>query len=189
MPRLNGSRRTRAPFAARDLGGPVGRAVVDDDDVEAGIERAQLVDHAAAASRSSFSAGTIATRRSSASPAGAPARRGSSTVSGTGRHRDAEPEQLEQPPRAVRVRVLVEHALARAPAHLLRLRRVGEQLAVRRDRLVGVGDDDAARGPGSNQRSMPSCGFETIAAPHAASSNGRHVDEAVHRRVRAARRR
>ena len=29
-----------------DSCGPIGRAVVDDDDVEAGIERANLVDHA-----------------------------------------------------------------------------------------------------------------------------------------------
>ena len=42
--------------------------------------------------------------------------------------------------------------------------------------------------PGSNQRSMPSCGLETIAAPDDASSNGRAVDEpatvACGRRVR-----
>ena len=47
MPRLNGSRRTRAPFAAASVRRAVERAVVDDDDVEPRIERAELVDHAA----------------------------------------------------------------------------------------------------------------------------------------------
>ena len=41
--------------------------------------------------------------------------------------------------------------------------------------------------PGSNQRSIPSYGFETIAAPALASSNGRHEDEAGNGGVRAAR--
>ena len=72
----------------------------------------------------------MATRRSSASPAGAGAAVRSATgvrgASGTGRHRDAQVEQLEQPPGAMRVRMLVEDALARAPPHLLRLPRVGE---------------------------------------------------------------
>ena len=58
------------------------------------------------------------------------------------RRRPAEPDQLEQLPRAVRVGVLVEDALARAGAHRLGLRRVGEQLAVRGERLVGVVDDE-----------------------------------------------
>ncbi len=33
-------------LGGRDVGGAVGRAVVDDDDVEARVEGAQLVDHA-----------------------------------------------------------------------------------------------------------------------------------------------
>ena len=74
--------------------------------------------------------------------------------------------------------MLVEHALARAAAQLLRLRRIGEQLAIGVDRLLRVLDDERAPRPGSNHRSMPSYGFATIAAPAEASSNGRHDDDA-----------
>ena len=56
--------------------------------------------------------------------------------------RHPEADQLEQPPRAVAVGVLVEHALARAAAQLLGLARVVEQVAVGGDRLVGVVDDE-----------------------------------------------
>ena len=109
----------------------------------------------------SFQAGTIATSRRAAH-AGAPR---------------LEADELEQPARAMGVRVLVEHALAGATPHLLRLRGIRDELAVRRDRLLRGLDDDEL-GPGSNQRSMPSCGLETIAAPDDASSNGRAVDDA-----------
>src|SRR5207247_4083733 len=63
---------------------------------------------------SSLRAGTIAMRR----------------ASGTGPLRDAEAEQLEHAPCPVRVRVLVEHALAGAATHRLGLRRVGGEPAV-----------------------------------------------------------
>ena len=59
----------------------------------------------------------------------------------TGR-RHPEADELEQPPRPVRVGVLVEDALARAPTHLLRLPGVGDELAIGRDRLVRALDDD-----------------------------------------------
>jgi hypothetical protein len=65
---------------------------------------------------------------------------------------------------------------ARAPIGL-RLCGIAEQLAVGAERLVGVVTTSSSF-PGSNQRSIPSYGFETIAAPAAASSNGRHDDEA-----------
>src|SRR5688500_15123897 len=73
---------------------------------------------------SSSRAGTTATRRL-----------------GTRTCRDAETDESEQLPGAVRVRVLVEDALARAGSHRLRLCRVVEQAAVRGERLVGVRDD------------------------------------------------
>ena len=53
-----------------------------------------------------------------------------------------EPDQLEQRTCAVRVRVLVEHALARATPHLLRLRRIGDELAIRGHGLVRTLDDE-----------------------------------------------
>src|SRR5689334_19713744 len=95
----------------------------------------------AGSASSSFSAGTIATRRSSASPGRLAADGATTTTSDTRAHRDAEADQIEQPPCAMRVRVLVEHALACAAAELLRLRGIGQQLAVRGDGLVHVADD------------------------------------------------
>src|SRR5271169_2955686 len=141
MPRLYGSRRTIAPFAAatsavRSLE-PSSITTTSSPGSNArnsSITRGTVC--------SSFSAGTMATRRSSPSPARAGAAAVSSAVSGTRSRRDAEVEQLQQPPCAVRIRVLVEHAHARAPAELLRLRRIREQVAVRVGRLVCVGNDD-----------------------------------------------
>src|SRR4051812_27535158 len=54
---------------------------------------------------------------------------------------DAEPKQVQQLAGAVRVCVLVEHALARTAAHLLRLCRILEERAVRCNGLIGVGDN------------------------------------------------
>ena len=108
-----------------DLGRAVGRAVGDDDDVEARVECAQLVDDAAdrllLVERGDDRDPTHRLSRQRLLP---------------------QPEQCEQPARAVPVGVLVEHTLARAPAQLLGLRRVGEQLAIRVRRLLGVVDDD-----------------------------------------------
>ena len=86
-------------------------------------------------------------------------------------------DQLEQLPRTVSVGVLVEDALACTAAHLLGLRRVGEQIAVGLDRLLASSTMSSSE-PGSNHRSMPLYGFATIAAPADASSNGRQEDDA-----------
>ncbi len=68
---------------------------------------------------SSFSAGTIARRASSPSLARAASCRGAGTVASSAtrvdRRRDAD--EVEDLTGAVRVRVLVEDALARTPAH------------------------------------------------------------------------
>src|SRR5690348_1148590 len=141
MPRLNGSLSTRAPFAAAT-------AAVRSAEPSSITTTSRPGSNARSSSIrpatvvSSLRAGTIATRRSSDSPGRAAAGEVASRVSGTGGHRDAEVEQLEESPRAMRIRVLVEHTLARAPSHLLRLRGVGEQVAVRLRRLVGIGDDE-----------------------------------------------
>ena len=75
------------------------------------------------------------------------------------------------------IRVLVEHTLVRSTAHLLRLARILEQVADRRRRLSASLTTSSSL-PGSNHRSIPLYGFETIAAPHDASSNGRHEEDA-----------
>src|SRR5579884_359803 len=141
MPRLNGSRRTRAPRAAATS--PV-RSVEPSSTTTtsspASNARSSSITRAIVAS--SFSAGTIATRRRSPSPRSASAPRVASATSGTGTHRDAEVEQLEKSPRTVRVGVLVEDALTGTATELLRLRRVGEQLPVGLGRLVRVLDDE-----------------------------------------------
>src|SRR5439155_24309258 len=81
---------------------------------------------------------------SSSLRAGTIAQRFNSAANGCSR---ADPEQLEQAPGSPPVAVLVEDALAGPPPELLCLRRVGEELAVRGDRLVGVVDDhDLAAG-------------------------------------------
>src|SRR5581483_8845481 len=140
MPRLNGSLRTRTLFA-------VAAAAVPSVDPSSTTTMSSPGSNARSSSitagnaRSSLRAGTIATRRSSPSPGRASARAGAIAMSDTDALRDAEADRCEQLPRAVRVRVLVEHALARATAELLSLRRIGEQLRVRRHRLVGVTDD------------------------------------------------
>ena len=72
-------------------------------------------------------------------------------------------DQLEQPPGAMAIGVLVEHTLACTAAQLLRLSWIREQIAIGVDRLLCILDDD---------------GFATIAAPADASSNGRHEDDA-----------
>ena len=158
MPRLNGSRTTAAPAAAAASRGAVRRAVVDHDDVDRRVEGADLLDDRADRS-------LLVERRHD---------RDDPTRSCV--HRRLELEQPQDLTRAVGVRVLVEHALSRARTHRRGRARVVEQRVVRLERAVGVVDDDELL-PGSNQRSSPLCGFETIAAPAAASSNGRHVDD------------
>src|SRR5580765_8686707 len=77
----------------------------------------------------SFSAGTIATRFS-AIILGSSARGAASATSATNGLRNPDPEQLEQAPRAVDVRVLIECTLARGATHLLGAAGVVEELAV-----------------------------------------------------------
>ena len=115
----------RGAVAGRDRGGVVRGAVVDHDDVEGRVERLDLVDHPAdrpllVVGRDDRDDAPVAHRRD----------------------RRLEPDELQQPPRAVRVGVLVEHALAGPRAHRLGVRRVGEQLAIGGERLGLVLDDD-----------------------------------------------
>src|SRR5690349_20002674 len=51
----------------------------------------------------------------------------------------SEPDHLEQLPRAMTVRVLVEHALSRTAAEFRRLSWIVEELAIGVDRLLGRG--------------------------------------------------
>src|SRR5215218_1498422 len=128
MPRLYGSRRTTAP-RARATSAVRSEEPSSTTTIARPSSNARNSSTTPAMHSSSLYAGTIATRRSS--------RR-----SATGRDRLRHPGELEQAPRAVRVRVLVEHALSRAAAKLLGLSRIVEQLAIRGERLVGRFDDD-----------------------------------------------
>src|SRR5438270_10349248 len=140
MPRLNGSRSTSAPLAAAT-------AAVRSTDPSSTTTTSRPGSNDLSSSmrpgsaRSSFSAGTIATRRSSARPVSPAAPTAVERVSDTGACRNGKAEKVEHAACAMRVRVLVEQALARAPAELLGLSGVREQVSVDRGRLVGVGDD------------------------------------------------
>src|SRR5438093_12196203 len=94
---------------------------------------------------SSLKAGTIArrfnspSRASTSRPAGAAGGAGASSA--TRAHWGSDADEVEDLSRAVRIRVLVEHSLAGATSHRFGRSRVVQQLAVRRERLVGVRDD------------------------------------------------
>src|SRR6266516_3106276 len=94
---------------------------------------------------SSLKAGTIASRFNSPSRAStsraAGAASGAGASSATGAHRGSDADEVEDLSRAVRIGVLVEHALAGAASHRFRCSRVVQQLAVGRERFVGVRDD------------------------------------------------
>src|SRR3954467_602351 len=128
MPRLNGSRTTCAPCAAATC------AVRSADPSETPTPcRPASKARSSSTTRpmlcSSLYAGTIAIRRNaSADTRFLP-----------------QTEQREQPARAVAVGVLVEDALAGAPAELLGLRGGGEQVAVGLRRLLRVLDDHELR--------------------------------------------
>ena len=85
----------------------------------------------------------------------------------------------------MRVGVLVEHPLSRPRAHRLGLRGIVEQRTVGSERLSGVLDDHDLL-PRLEPLVDTRVGFETIAAPAEASSNGRHVDEPARSRASAA---
>src|SRR5580765_610514 len=92
---------------------------------------------------SSFSAGTMAMRFSSPSCASTASRGGEGTAasSATGCHRCAEPDELEDLASAVSVGVLIEHAFPGTSPHGFRSARIGEELSIRGQRLVGRRDD------------------------------------------------
>src|SRR6476660_9392162 len=125
MPRLNGSRTTCAPCSAAT-------SAVRSAEPSEMTTTSRPGSNARSSSMtppiacSSLSAGTIAIRR----------------IDSADMRFFPQAEQCEQLARAVAVGVLVEHPLARAPAERLRLRRVGEQLAVCVRRLLGVVDHD-----------------------------------------------
>src|SRR5918996_3549200 len=124
MPRLNGSRTTWAPAPAATAAvrsvEPSSTTTTSSPGSKARISRTTPP-----IAPSSLRAGTIATPRSARG--GEPPAPGlaSSDVDDI-----PHPDQLEQPPRPVDVRVLVEHALARAGSHRLGRRRIVEQLTV-----------------------------------------------------------
>src|SRR5579862_432393 len=171
MPRLNGRRSTRAPFTCAT-------AAVRSADPSSMTTTSMPGSNARSSSItcgtvcSSLNAGTIATRRNSVRPGSEAAGTSVTVASDTGAHGHPEAEKVEHTTRAMRVRVLVEDALARPAAELFRLAGVGEQLLVRGDRLVRIGDDaqlvepplDARdrvgddRGPGRRQLEQPAGG-------------------------------
>src|SRR4051812_27508533 len=125
MPRLNGRRITGAPAASATS------AVASGEPSETTTTRRPGANARSSAStrpmfRPPFKGGPSATRLRAPSPA--PAAAGAASVSVDMRSRP-QSDELEQLPRAVAVRVLVQHPLARTPAHLLRLRRIVEQVA------------------------------------------------------------
>src|SRR3954468_2748536 len=128
MPRLNGSRPTYAPRSAAT---PAVRSTEPSSTTTMSkpASNARISPITRPTVSSSFSAGTIAM----------PSR--PSSRSATGAHRHTEADEVENLARAMRIRVLVEHALARAAPHRLGRPGVAEQLAIRGDRLVGGRDD------------------------------------------------
>src|SRR5919201_665746 len=146
IPRLKGRRTTWAPCrAATDAVSSADASSTTTTSMPGSKTRSSSITRPTFAS--SFSAGTIASRRSPCRRSTTDAAGGAGAVanSATDGDRRREADQVEDLPRAMRVRVLVEHALARPPPHLLRRGRVGEQLAVRRERLVGARDDAQLR--------------------------------------------
>src|SRR5262249_10307277 len=128
MPRLNGRRST---CASRSAATPAVRSVEPSSTTTMSKpgSKARTSSMTRPTVTSSFSAGTIAMRLSSPS------------CSATGAHRRTQADELEDLSRAVRVRVLVEDALARAPSHRFGRARIAQQLVVRRHGLCGGGDD------------------------------------------------
>src|SRR5438132_1102286 len=136
MPRLNGSRSTRAPFAAA-ASAVRSREPSSTTTISMSGSTARSSSMTAPIEPSSLYAGTRAMRFSAANPESGGA--GATwSVSATGRHRRPrpQPDQLQQPPRAMDVRVLVESALAGGAAELLRAGGIVQQLAVGLDGLV-----------------------------------------------------
>src|SRR6266511_474768 len=148
MPRLNGRRTTYAPRSAAT---PAVRSVEPSSTttISKPGSKARISSITRPTVSSSFRAGTIARRLSSASRARTASRGGAGTSasSATRRHRRRDAGALEDLQRPVRIGVLVQDALPRAPAHRLCPAGIVEQLPVRRERLVG-GRGDAELGSG-----------------------------------------
>src|SRR5438477_8642104 len=138
MPRWNGRRLTWAPRAAAST---AVRSVEPSETTTTSSpgSSARSSSSTRPTLRSSLKAGTIAIRLTVASGAAGAAGALSTSVD-TGLHSDAD--ELEQPARAMAIGVLVEHALARATAELLRLAGIVEQVAVGGDGFVRVMDDE-----------------------------------------------
>src|SRR5215211_8740334 len=136
MPRLKGSRTTWAPaFAATAAVRSVEPSSTTT--TSSAGSKARISRTTPPIASSSFRAGTIATPRSARGGDAAAAGLASSDVDDI-----PHPDQLQQSPRPVDVRVLVEHALARPCAHRLGRARILEQLPIRLDRLVRARDDE-----------------------------------------------
>src|SRR5262245_31240612 len=124
MPRLNGSRSTCAP-RARATSMVRSAEPSSTTTISSPASYARISSMTRPTQSSSLKAGTTAMRRGSAMRGGL-----------------EDACQLQHATRAVRVRVLVEDALARTPAELLGPAGIDEQLAVRLGRLLGVLHDE-----------------------------------------------
>src|SRR5918994_3521059 len=146
MPRLKGRRSTWAP---RSAAMPAVRSVEPSSTTTTSKpgSKTRISSITRPTVSSSFSAGTTATRLSSpscartASSGGA----GTSASSAMRRHRRGDADEIEDLAGAVRIGVLVEHALPCAPPHRLRRPRIVEQLAICPDRLVRGRHDSQLR--------------------------------------------
>src|SRR3954451_4863642 len=143
MPRLNGSRSTCAP---RSTAIPAVRSTEPSSTTTTSIPGSNAFSSSITRPTlaSSFIAGTIASRFSDESPATCSAGGAASSSSAMRRHggRRADPEQIEQPPRTMSIRVLVEDSRARVAAELLGCAPVGEQLAICGDGFLHRTDDE-----------------------------------------------
>src|SRR5579862_4141573 len=130
MPRLNGSRTTCAPCAAATS---AVRSTEPSDTTTTSKPESNACSSSITPPMlpSSLSAGTIAIRRAGTSSADT--------------CRLAQAGQLEEPARAVPIGVLVEDPFTRTAPHLLRLRGIRQQLAVRSLGLVCIVNDEQLR--------------------------------------------
>ena len=178
MPRLNGSRSTLRARALRATSrGAVGRAVVDDDDVEPGVEGAQLVDHArdrALLVERGHDRDAPRTRRSSTLDVTRPVSR---TPRPTARAADAHGARTCA--RRGRARARGRRAPPPAP---------GSPSSSRYAAIASSASSTTSSSrAGLEPRSIPSCGFETIAAPAMRRARTGGSRRRAHGRVRAAR--
>src|SRR5438445_7001246 len=143
MPRLKGRRRTYAPFS-RAIFAVRSTEPSSTTTMSKRGSKARSSSMTRATDSSSLRAGTMARQRRSPRPGTSSARCSatSSAIRGDRLGLGADAEEIEQPFRAPRVGVLVEHALAGTAAELLGGGRVVEELAIVGERLVGVVGDE-----------------------------------------------